>query len=810
MTAVSLAMVHVSVAVAPAATYSDVVLQDSPKAYYRLGDAPTPLATARNSGTAGAGLNGTHLGATHGNEGVIEGSANASSHYNGTGSRTTVPYSPAINPPSQQPFTIEAWVRPTIDGQGNAQVPLFNRHSAGNRQGWVFFQRDSGTGWNFRMYNEAGSTPSVDITGGPYTVGAWTQIAATWDGANTTLYVNGQLAASAAGTYVANSDIPFGIGAYSSDAAGDNAFTGYVDEVAWYSNALSAEQILAHFNDATDTARTAAYETLVEDDGAVLYLRLNEPGAQNLGTAGPGADGTHTIGVRLGEPGALVGSADTAATYTGLREADGGSPTTIPFQPEINPSGSFTVEAWVKPTVNGYGNAQSPLHNRTSTLPDAGGDRSGWDFFQRDAAVGWNFRMFNGVGSGRFFDLTGGPYTVGEWHHLVAVYNASVPSATLYLNGQEVASSTTPNGTYAAKTVGEMAIGSYGNPARNPSGYENAFTGSIDEVAIYPSALSAATVLAHYQNGTNAARSTPYETLITTANPAGYWRLNEAPYNTITNSGTLGAEVQGVRANSPTVSGPTPPAYGGFETNNLASRFDGATSFIELFNPTNLNFSGPITLEAWIQPDSTQAGFANILAHGVNNTDNAETVMRITDGTTYTAGSWDGTSHTVGFAVPGGDLGGGNWIHLVTTYDGTDWKLYRDGVEVATQADTTGAVPVNDAAWAIGARGRWTSALGTSSPNFPDRAFSGLIDEVAIYDHPLTAARVAAHYSAGLLGPSPLTIERSGSDITLRWTTGTLQSADNVVGPYTDVEGAAAPVYTVPMGAQPKFYRLRL
>ncbi len=807
---ISLAILHLSAAALSAASYSEIVLQDSPLAYYRLGDTPTALATARNSGAVGANLNGTHIGATHGNGGAIDGSADGSAYYNGAGSRTIVPHSSAINPPSEQPFTIEAWVRPTIDGQGNAQVPLFNRHSAGNRQGWVFFQRDAGTGWNFRMYNEAGSTPSIDITGGPYTVGDWTQIAATWDGVNASLYVNGQFVATAGGTYVANSDIPFGVGAYTSDSAGDNSFTGYVDEVAWYSNALSPDQILAHFTTATDTARTTACETLVENDGAVLYLRLNEPGAANLGTAGPEADGTHTIGVRLGQPGALAGSTDTAAAYTGLREADGGSPTTIPFQEELNPAGSFTVEAWLKPTVNGYGNAQSPLHNRTSTEPDAGGNRSGWDFFQRDAAVGWNFRMFNGAGSGRLFDLTGGPYTVSEWQHLVAVYDAAGPSATLYLNGQEVASSTTPNGTYAAKTVGDMAIGSYGNPARNPSGYENAFTGSIDEVAIYPSALSSASVLAHYRNGTNAARSTPYETLITSDNPAGYWRLNEAPYNSITNSGTLGSEAQGVRADAPIASGPTPPAYGGFETNNMASRFDGATSFIELFNPTNLNFSGPITLEAWILPDAVQDGLANILAHGVNAADNRETVMRLTDSATYTAGSWDGVSHTVGFPIPGGDLGGGTWIHLVTTYDGTEWTLYRNGVEVASQADTIGAVPVDDAAWAIGARGRWSSAMGISAPGFPDRSFSGQIDEVAIYDQALSAARVAAHYSAGLLGPNPLTIQRSGNDIVLTWTSGTLQSADLVEGPYTDVAEATAPTYTVPIGVQPKFYRLRL
>lgn len=790
--------------------YSTAVLADHPLSYYRLGDPPTVLSIARNAGSLGAAANGTHIGATHGYGGAIAGSVNGSTYYDGTGARTVVPFTAALNPPAAQPFTIEAWMKPTIDGLGNAQAPLFNRHSAGNRQGWAFFQRSSATGFNFRMYNENGSAQSVDITGGPYTVNAWNHLVATWDGSTATLYVNGQFAGSQASSYVANSDIAFAVGAYAANNPGDNPYTGYVDEVAWYSNALSADQVLAHYNIALDSARTVPYEAQVAADGAVLYLRLNEPAAINSGSLGAAVDGTHTMGVKLGQPGAIAGSSDTAATYTGLQDADGGSPTTIPFNAGLNPSGSFAVEFWAKPTVNGFGNAQCPLHNRASTQPNGNGDRTGWDWFQRDQGVGWNWRLFNGSGSTRVFNLTGGPYTVGQWHHIVGVYDASVPSATLYQDGAAVASSSTPTGTYAPKTNGDLAIGSYSNPSLNDLGYENAFVGSIDEVAIYAHTLSPTQVLAHYRNGTNASRATPYETLITSDTPAGYWRLNEPQGNPAVNSGSLGSAADGVIGNAPVVAGPQPPAYLGFASNHTARYFDGSSGFVDLGgNPAGLDFTGPISVEAWVKPDALQGAFGDVIAHGVNDAGNAEMMLRLTSGSTYETGSWDGVAHGTSAAIPAGDLGGTDWVHLAGTYDGANWNLYRNGVAIASGSDTTGSVLVTNAAWAIGARGRWKSAFGIlAGASFPDRAFTGGIDEVGVYNYALSTNRISAHYSAGVLGAHPITIVLSGTSVILTWpASATLQQADDVTGPYTDVV-ATPPLSVTATGM--KFYRVHL
>jgi len=81
-------------------------------------------------------------------------------------------------------------------------------------------------------------------------------------------------------------------------------------------------------------------------------------------------------------------------------------------------------------------------------------------------------------------------------------------------------------------------------------------------------------------------------------------------------------------------------------------------------------------------------------------------------------------------------------VHLVRTFDGTRWNLYRNGMPVASDTDLTGAVTVENATWAIGARGRWKNAFGIlAGATMPERTFTGGIDEVAIYNYALSPAR---------------------------------------------------------------------
>jgi hypothetical protein len=72
-----------------------------------------------------------------------------------------------------------------------------------------------------------------------------------------------------------------------------------------------------------------------------------------------------------------------------------------------------------------------------------------------------------------------------------------------------------------------------------------------------------------------------------------------------------------------------------------------------------------------------------------------------------------------------------------------------------------------------------------------------------------SSTQVQSHYAGGTNPVTTLYIQRSGNDAVLTWAPGTLQSATNVLGPYTDVSGALSPYTVTPSEAQP-YYRVRV
>jgi hypothetical protein len=245
-----------------------------------------------NTGSLGAAANGTNADNVTFGPGAVSAGGDQTAVYPGVfGGNTIVPYQPALNPTSGSEFTVEFWARPT--NSDNDDAPLSNRVAAGDRSGWVFFQRDAATGWNLRMYNGVGSNLGWDLTGGTSILNSWSHVVATWNGASASLYVNGVLADA--------SNDPGASGSYNSNPASTSAnliiansdtsspFTGSVDEVAFYPSVLSPAQIQNHFNVATSGA-AGAYQSLVRSEGALLQLSNNEiPEPSAVALLGAGA-----------------------------------------------------------------------------------------------------------------------------------------------------------------------------------------------------------------------------------------------------------------------------------------------------------------------------------------------------------------------------------------------------------------------------------------------------------------------------------------------------------------------------------------
>jgi hypothetical protein len=823
-------------------------------------------------------------GVVHPFTGAIVGDGDRSEFFDFT-TRTEVPWNAAFNTPNTQPFTVEAWFYPASDQTGTGQAPINNRYTSGpNRQGWTFFQRrpdasyfpgDNGLGWNFRMYNGVGGNTPLDIQSlAPYQVGKWQHVVVTYDPVNASnatlvIYIDGfpantnSYSGTDPGYAPCTADHPpseatsgqpnLSIGCYNNANTGLNPYFGAVDEFAWYPSILSPAQILAHYQNGTNANRTVPYDVLVKSNNPVLYLRLDEiaPGpdiAINMGDVRSAGLGTNTAEVRHPDSGALVGRSDDGAIA--YHNRNGSSTTTMPWLAENNPDSGvpFTFETWLRPMRDLQG-GQCPMNNRYVSS----GHRTGWVIFQRNPNLsyppseghGWNFRMYDGMTSSGQDVLTDTDYVIGQWSHLVVTWEPQMDNGdpggngnhqfqgilTAYFNGVPVASNTAAlyaantNPTENATPAADFAVGSYN--AASTLG-NNAFQGDVDEVAFYNNyVLTPDQILAHYQNGTNAHPATNYETLVFTAGftgpervglPKTYLHFNDPARYPVHNSGTLGAAADGdLVLTTSLASGPQSPAYLGLESTNTALALDGVKQWASFNNPAGLNFSGQITLEAWVKPSATQTNVARIISHGPQTisdflsvspddavTNTSEVFLRIDGSSNYVCGSSAFTNgvgsidYVVTYAVPPADLGGANWVYLVGTYDGANWRLYRNGVQVASAASALGALPVVNGDWAVGSTGN-----GWADP------YAGSVDEVAIYNYALSASRIATHYSMGVLGPNPLTIIRSGANVTITWPAGTLQEATNVSGPYADSAGAPSP-RTIPASGTRKFYRIRL
>lgn len=237
--------------------------------------------------------------------------------------------------------------------------------------------------------------------------------------------------------------------------------------------------------------------------------------------------------------------------------------------------------------------------------------------------------------------------------------------------------------------------------------------------------------------GISSARA-DYQGTVLNDTPLAYYPLNLA-----VDTGATAADLSG--NNNPgyytnifsgfnNAAGPSP-----YITNAVA--FDGLSEFVDLgngSNPTLLNFSGPITMEAWVQPVNPSQNLGDILAKGYDpSTNDNEIALRLNqnryEGVTY--------SDSRGEQGAVGGVATNEWQYVVSTYDGANWNMYVNGQKVGHNGDTVGAINF-PAPWRIGSG----SAAGAS------RLFAGNITQVALYNHALTPAQVVTHYVMGEYG----------------------------------------------------------
>ncbi|MDQ1509359.1 MAG: trimeric autotransporter adhesin, partial [Actinomycetota bacterium] len=202
------------------------------------------------------------------------------------------------------------------------------------------------------------------------------------------------------------------------------------------------------------------------------YWRLNEVSGTTAADSAGSNTGTY-VGATLGAPGLLASSNNTAASFSGSNQR-----VTIPSSTALAPASAVSVEAWIKPAAIPAAGAFASVATKAESYSlQFNGPRLEFTIMQ--------------AGTRRRLQAPTGAVAVGSIYHVVGTYDGT--TQRLYVNGAQVASAAL---TGAITTnVNTFYIASW-------NGSSEFFNGVIDEVAVYPTALTAAQVSNHYTTGT--------------------------------------------------------------------------------------------------------------------------------------------------------------------------------------------------------------------------------------------------------------------------------------------------------------------
>jgi hypothetical protein len=454
--------------------------------------------------------------------------------------------------------------------------------------------------------------------------------------------------------------------------------------------------------------------------------------ATNLGSLGAVGNGTYETVARR-QPGALAG--DPGNFGIALGNVNGGSGGTarvrIPWASELNADAAFSVEFWAKPAIT------SAIACPASSVDFNDSTRYGWLFYQGDPSLvngnGWLFRLYHS--SGNSLAAVGIAVDTNQWYHVVGTYDGT-GTIKLYVNGA-LAATTAMAGTYtpnSARADVPMTFGGRGDGVAGNYGWG----GSMDEVAYYTAALSEATILAHYQAGTNTNPSTAYESLVKTANPSVYLRLNEDNYVPLTavNSGTLGTNANGTYSTTMEITaGMRPPTYPAMDAANNAGTFNGVDSYISCGTNASLSGTNDFSIMAWVKTTGGTKGtvIQQRDVDGVVAGYNGEYVLSVNDDGTVQFMLYNG-GYQFDYATTT-TVNDGNWHQIAVVRKGLEAYTYVDGELAGSSSseEIKSLVPLI------------ATFIGRDMRDFIT-PFPGDIDEVALFETGLSQGAIQSLY----------------------------------------------------------------
>ena len=368
--------------------------------------------------------------------------------FNGTSSRIQVGLNIGVTQVS-----LSFWVKGTTNGSKNQRII---DSSSSNYSGMC--QCLLNTSGKLQIARGNNSNVEASVTGN-INIGdnSWHHCAVVLNGNSVKTYIDGVSDLNTSTSVALGNDSAFFIG---NQEAGTNGLSGSIDQLRIFNTVLPQSAVTALYNETTTTATYDYVEYEGANPNSIAYYKMSDATDQ-LGNYNGTASNVNfnTVG-KFGFAGAFNGS----SSVVNLNSA-------------ILPTDIFSVSLWINVT----------------TLQD-----NKWIFSQYTAGVSARF-VFNYNaggdlqltigGSGNFFTSTGA-ISANTWHNIVVVKNAS-SGWKIYVDGSNVGSW---NSTANIMTSNNTALG-----GRIDGATTNTILGSLDQIRIYDSALSAANVTTLYE-----------------------------------------------------------------------------------------------------------------------------------------------------------------------------------------------------------------------------------------------------------------------------------------------------------------------
>ena len=247
--------------------------------------------------------------------------------------------------------------------------------------------------------------------------------------------------------------------------AGGTAYTFRIQAVNKYGAGTAATTAAV-----TPAGAASTYASTVLSSSPSVFYRLADTGRSALAdSSGNGATGAYTAQPTLGQPGPLASDPATSVSSNANGPAAGGNPS-LPLYAQAR-----TLEGWVNTTSGGE-----------NFLAGYGSQATSQGFA---VAVQPTDVVVQGYSDDLTF-TTPVPINDGSWHFIAVTSNGT--SATVYLDGTSLGSRTFHIALDTVPSPQGLEIGAW------PQGCCGAFSGSLADVAVFPSALSAAKVTAQF------------------------------------------------------------------------------------------------------------------------------------------------------------------------------------------------------------------------------------------------------------------------------------------------------------------------